>query len=487
MRANPTRRVAAWLTVQAALVAALLTGAPAAAQLDPSWTVTVNGQNVQVNPDGTFRIPNVSAADQFGPGGPGTRPDFLSDDFLRLTGVSTAGGVTRYLFSQPFQIRQGQQFVVTGLTFTTSAPPPVPAAIRLSAASPVVQVDESEQLTVTATLANGSQQDVTPRASWTVYRTSNPGIATVDEDGLLTGHAAGVAFVTAVNEGATAVLQVTVADDTLETTVEGFVQLEDGQPVEGAVVSTPFGVSTTTNANGLFSLPLVVPAGSSFTVAASAVVGGASYFGVSAPLTPVAGGITDAGIIALRPGAPTIIRFEGFSNTIYNAPIVRSGYRIGNPVGQEQHFHEITSTGFGLPSNGTGILLNDRNTEIFVRAAPGSSFSTFALATVDVATARNNNPAVGLRVTGLRNGAVTGTVEVPSLGTGYTVVDGTPLGTVDELRFDGIGGQGGFVLDNLSLVGFTSTLLFGPEPGDEGEGTDGPQGAAINADGEPLP
>src|SRR6266481_7683329 len=57
---------------------------PAGAQsLDQSWTVAVNGQTVQVNSNGTFVIPNVSAADQFGLGGPGTAPDFLSDDFVR--------------------------------------------------------------------------------------------------------------------------------------------------------------------------------------------------------------------------------------------------------------------------------------------------------------------------------------------------------------------------------------------------------------------
>jgi hypothetical protein len=56
-----------------------------------------------VNPDGTFRIPNISAADEFGPGGPGTRPDFVSDDFVRLTGFSDAGGTTTYCFSEPFE------------------------------------------------------------------------------------------------------------------------------------------------------------------------------------------------------------------------------------------------------------------------------------------------------------------------------------------------------------------------------------------------
>ncbi len=84
-------------------------------QLDETWTVTVNGQSVQVNPDGSFRIPNISSADLFGPGGPGTAPDFLSDDFVRLFGVSTVG-TTRYAFSEPFQIRRGVTFRVGEIT-----------------------------------------------------------------------------------------------------------------------------------------------------------------------------------------------------------------------------------------------------------------------------------------------------------------------------------------------------------------------------------
>ena len=64
-----------------------------AQQLDETWTITVNGQTVQVNPDGSFRISNVSAADQFGPGGPGTRPDFLSDDFIRAIATRTFNGL----------------------------------------------------------------------------------------------------------------------------------------------------------------------------------------------------------------------------------------------------------------------------------------------------------------------------------------------------------------------------------------------------------
>lgn len=158
-----------------------------------------------------------------------------------------------------------------------------------------------------------------------------------------------------------------------------------------------------------------------------------------------------AGTIAIvsSASAQTVtITFEGHNNTVYSAPIVRDGYRIGNPVGQEQHFHEITSTQFGLPNNGTGVLLNDRNTEIFVILDLGG---TFRLDQVDVASALNNSPAVNLDIHGFLGGNPTGTISIP-LGTGYTTVLGGSLGTVDELRFDGLGGGGGFVLDNLTLT-----------------------------------
>ena len=52
----------------------------------------VNGQVVAVNPDGTFRIPNITARDCFGADGPGTQRDSIGDDFVRVIGLSTRGG-----------------------------------------------------------------------------------------------------------------------------------------------------------------------------------------------------------------------------------------------------------------------------------------------------------------------------------------------------------------------------------------------------------
>lgn len=142
------------------------------------------------------------------------------------------------------------------------------------------------------------------------------------------------------------------------------------------------------------------------------------------------------------------LTFEGVSNTIYNSPITRSGFNIGNPVGDEQHFHVIVSLCCGLPSNGTGVLLNDRDTRLFIVE---QSALAFALGSFDVATALANYPAVGLTIEGFFHGGSTGIISLASLGSGYTTLNGAVLGSIDRLIFDGIGGGGGFIVDNLTL------------------------------------
>jgi|GEM_PF-2073668 len=164
-----------------------------------------------------------------------------------------------------------------------------------------------------------------------------------------------------------------------------------------------------------------------------------------------------AGFTTLQ-AATVIITFEGQENTIYGSPIVRSGYTIGNVVGDEQHFHEITSTNYGLPNNGTGILLNDRDTSIFVEMGG----SGFYLESVDVATALNNNPATGMTISGYYLGSLTGTILSPIDGN-YVNLLGASLGLVDRIVFDGTGSLGGFALDNLALSDTPGQTVV-PEP-----------------------
>lgn len=170
--------------------------------------------------------------------------------------------------------------------------------------------------------------------------------------------------------------------------------------------------------------------------------------------------IAAAAVLSAPAAQAALITFEGSSNTAYSAPINRQGFLIGNVAGQEQHFHEIDSGSFGLPGNGTGVLLNDRFTQIFVAGAAGEDFT---LSAVDVASALGNAPAVGLQIEGFNNGASTGVLSLASLGLGSTTMNGSGLGTVDQLVFSGIGGSGGFVLDNLDLGAAGVGQV--PEPG----------------------
>lgn len=269
-------------------------------RLDSSWNITVAGQAVTPGAFGTFKIPNISMPDNFGEGGPGTPRDFVSDDFVRVTGTNTSGDVTLYVFSEPFRIRAGQTTVVTDLVIGDT-PPPLPESVIFEPhpISPTAP-DGTMQLAVTATLGNGTVMDVTPRTAWTTYRSSNPRVATVGPDGLVASVARGQVFITATNDGATAVTRIFISPDDPLTSVEGIVQTEDQSPVADAVVQIPrFGASTVTDVNGFFSFPAVPTEFGDLSINIQANIGGQSFgtnlFGVS----PVPGGITDVGILLL--------------------------------------------------------------------------------------------------------------------------------------------------------------------------------------------
>ncbi|WP_419192184.1 IgGFc-binding protein [Engelhardtia mirabilis] len=283
------------------LVGALL-GAPGgleAQQLDETWTLTVNGQAAQVNPDGTFEIPNVSAADEYGAGGPGTAPDFLSDEFLRLTGVSTVNGVATYVFSEFFQIAQNQAYAVFPLTFTGD-PPPLPVSLSMALESSSLAVDEGTRALVYAALADGSVVDVSLSTEWTAYKTSNPNVATVDSDGNVMGIGGGEAFITAINGGATAVRKLVVSPAASLTTVVGFVEYEDGSPAVGAEVRVAGQLAmASVGSDGGFQLANVIVDGAPISVIATVSTPEGTFSGASGDLQGVPGEFTDAGIITV--------------------------------------------------------------------------------------------------------------------------------------------------------------------------------------------
>jgi len=83
------------------------------------------------------------------------------------------------------------------------------ATVTSLAITGTLQVGEGEtsQLTATATLSNGSSQDVSSQATW---QSSNTSVATISGTGLLTALKAGTTDITAVYSGRTARVTVTV-------------------------------------------------------------------------------------------------------------------------------------------------------------------------------------------------------------------------------------------------------------------------------------
>ncbi len=343
------RNVFSLITVRLTLATLLLTlcATETFGQLDERWSVTINGQTVRVEPDGSFLLSNVSAPDLFGPGGPGTPADNFADDVYRLTGVRTTGSGTLYVYSpNAVRIRPDDKFTFSldSLTVTPFAPP-LPESVVLQVGcdpsaptecGPVFAVGKRRALTVTATLTDGTQQDVTLPSVWTTYRTSNVNIARIVGDNAdlnlattidIEGISPGVAFITATNTGATSVVKIIVANpaNLISTTVEGFVRNAAGFPVSGASVTVKLsgGASFdpgTTDATGFFFISsITLPDTSQISAEATFTAPSLTESGSSVSVTPVANGITDVGIITIDVVCNTPWS-TAFGPTTFNGP-----------------------------------------------------------------------------------------------------------------------------------------------------------------------
>jgi len=122
----------------------------------------------------------------------------------KIVSVSATGVVTALALGSS-QVA-ANAFGKSGLAMITVTKPPV-ASVRLQADRADIAVDATLQLSASALDANGAAMP--DRAiDWT---TSNPGIASVNGSGLVTGVAAGTATITATSEGKSSNATVTVS------------------------------------------------------------------------------------------------------------------------------------------------------------------------------------------------------------------------------------------------------------------------------------
>jgi hypothetical protein len=416
-------------------------------ELDHNWQVTVAGQLVPVNPDGSFSIGNISAPDSFGAGGPGTPPDSVSDDFVRVIGQRDYYGSMIYAFSEPFQIRGGRSFTVPELTYTRVAPPAPESILVLPDNTLLTAIGQTTQVRVWGTLANGTNTDLTARTLWTSYRSSNPAIATVNPDGVVTARGRGMVFITAVNDGATSVCQIDVSPGDLLTEVRGFIRDTNGVPASGIILNL-VGFATppiTSGVDGSFVFTNVPSGLGSFQIIGRLITSNAAFFVTSPILSPVPGGITDAGNLTLKQGVAWIGAVSG----VWHGPTNWSNGQVPGPA-----------------------------SDVFIGAAPG------VIVSISQGSNVVNNLVVTtpLRLTGgslrvpngisasspvqLSGGTLSRTV-LESVG-GNAVILGTN-GTLDRVTLNGnlelLNGNlnvvGGLVLNGVARVGHPSSGLLG--------------------------
>jgi hypothetical protein len=201
-----------------------------------NWSYRVSAASSASNDKLVFRLRGISLADLYGPSGPGTLADFVSDDSVRVLGVSLINGTNRYAFSEFFQIRQGATTFIKDLTFTDT-PPRQAERLEILAPSRTLRVGATNQLRVIAHYADGTTNDVTRKADWTSYRISNPALATLTPDGALIPKAPGLVYITAMNESATSVLSILVEEISDRVTINGRVLQPDGSAATDARIA----------------------------------------------------------------------------------------------------------------------------------------------------------------------------------------------------------------------------------------------------------
>jgi len=296
-----------------------------AQQLDETCTVTVNGQTVQVNPDGTFVIPNVSAVDR-------APVDFLSDDLLRVRGICIRDGETVFVVSDCFRMVPGGTIDIQNLQFTT-IPQLTISSITVSAGiTTMTKLGEQTQLVVDGILSDGTSTIIDGTNSCAItYRTTNSDIVAIDETGTATAMGSGFALLSASTEGLTAVMLQAVSLGDPLTTVTGLVHMPDGSGVVGADIELlGFERFTQTLGNGSFLLTDVPTELGDIHAIAIATIGGEEFYGAGRFVEAVGGGFSDAGIIKLSNAIRWVKPADGVWSNVEN-------WEIFSPPGKGQN------------------------------------------------------------------------------------------------------------------------------------------------------
>jgi Bacterial Ig-like domain (group 2)/Bacterial Ig-like domain/Bacterial TSP3 repeat len=257
-------------------------------KLDETYVVRVAQQRSAVEFDGSFQLTNIPA----------------NGNLVRVIATSTIDGIDVHSASGFLSI-SGSGILTVDMSDVAEGTVASTVELFLNTDINVLDLGVNVILEVSGLMSDGSQQVLQSLADGTTYTSSNQAVATVDQDGIVTGVGPGVALITVSNQGVSAVKRITVVEMAISTTIEGFVVMEDGTPAVGATVETNFGGKAVTDGAGFFSIFLAqAPTDASVIVSASLDVLGEPFGGNATSTAVVSNGVTDTGVIVLTPGLP---------------------------------------------------------------------------------------------------------------------------------------------------------------------------------------
>src|SRR3989442_9494221 len=187
------RRVSKILEMIATGVLVLCAAEVALGQINENCTVSVLNRTVRVNPDGSWVLPNIPA--NFGQ--------------VKARATCVQNGVTTSGESDFFTVPVNGAVNLPTIRLGSSTQ--IPMALGITPGNPsLTALGQTLQLLVTATYPDSSTKEVSAASTGTNYTPSNPAIATVSANGLVTAVASGTVVIQATNDGATGIITVNV-------------------------------------------------------------------------------------------------------------------------------------------------------------------------------------------------------------------------------------------------------------------------------------
>lgn len=166
---------------------------PVPVLLDENCVVAVLNRTTHANHDGTWFLPSVPA--NLGP--------------IQARATCVRNGVTVFGQSAPFTVGPNQSVTLPAITLGNVSPIPIGINIT-TATTTLTQAAQTTQLSAIATFPGGTTQDVSA-SSGTQYQVSNPAIATVSANGLVTAVSSGTVVIQALNQGAQGIINIQVS------------------------------------------------------------------------------------------------------------------------------------------------------------------------------------------------------------------------------------------------------------------------------------